>query len=383
MVRFVALCLLLLFLPMTAFSAENTFEKPGEEARADASFARGSNQTSTFVDCAAGGSINDAINNSPLRLHVALTVNFKGTCTENVTIARDDVTLEGSDGAVLVGGIRIESGIRVHLRNFTVRDNTFFEGAIEAVSGSIVFLTDIAVENAADRGIRIRDSVAEFFGNITVTDSGTIGILNRGARLSFEADMNISNSGQFDIIMTDGTSCFSKDGNITTTGSPAGLVIQNTSSFEGVFGSVNTSGHQLAGILISTQGTFVYSSDIDANNNGVVGIVVDESSSFSPFDNVTNQAELTVTGNPVVGIAVQNSSTLFLNGAVDISGNGRGLIVDIAQLFSTDAQVTGNTAADLDLRFGSTATFNGGNLYDTLLCDATVLTRGEITCPAP
>ena len=65
---------------------------------------------SVIVDCARGRSIQDALGKkNPDR---PLTVVIRGACTENVTIQRDDVTLEG-DGGSIIGGIAIEAARRV------------------------------------------------------------------------------------------------------------------------------------------------------------------------------------------------------------------------------------------------------------------------------
>ena len=62
-----------------------------------------SNGTTTVtVRCFFGQSINRAIANAPF--HAPLVVRIKGFCNENVTVKRDDVTLQGTDP--LTSGIR-------------------------------------------------------------------------------------------------------------------------------------------------------------------------------------------------------------------------------------------------------------------------------------
>src|SRR3972149_8507765 len=54
------------------------------------------------VDCAKGQSINQALDRDDERK--PLLVVIRGTCTENVVVGRDDVTLQGEPGAAIAAG---------------------------------------------------------------------------------------------------------------------------------------------------------------------------------------------------------------------------------------------------------------------------------------
>lgn len=333
-----------------------------------------------FVNCDAGRTIGRVLERRVLRHHLEIVIN--GTCVEDVLIDRDDVTLRGNENGdpVLVGGIRIENASRVIVEGFTVRDNVNLESGIEAVAGSSVIIRDMVVENSANRGIRIRDSVAEI-RDVFVSGSGTVGILVRGSRLSLEGRVESVNANEGGIILTDNTSAFSKEGELITSGNLFGFVVQTSASFEGVFGSLTTQDNEVAGLLVATQGVFVYGITLQSTGNGFAGVWVDESSSLSPFANLTGLASTTIAGNGVVGAFVERGSTLEFAGVTTVTGNPIGVFVDDSILRSAAADVTGNFSSDISLNFGSRASFNGDNVVGVLQCDGTILTRGEIACP--
>ncbi|HEX6396109.1 MAG TPA: hypothetical protein VFZ95_01680, partial [Steroidobacteraceae bacterium] len=57
------------------------------------------------VNCAAGGSIQDAL--AKKKLDRSLTVTIRGACTENVTVTQDDVTLQGDAGSI-TGSVTVD-----------------------------------------------------------------------------------------------------------------------------------------------------------------------------------------------------------------------------------------------------------------------------------
>jgi parallel beta-helix repeat protein len=68
------------------------------------------------VDCGAGQTIANALAQG------ATLVKVSGTCTETVEILRDDVTIQGMNGATLNGGISINAARRILIKNLTIKN---------------------------------------------------------------------------------------------------------------------------------------------------------------------------------------------------------------------------------------------------------------------
>ena len=330
------------------------------------------------VDCSDGETLGAALGRDERKL----IVEFSGTCTEDVVIDRDDVTLRGaSPAATLIGGVRVEGASRVAIRDFRVKDNSNIESGVEAVAGASVTILGMVVENSVNRGIRIRDSVAEI-RDCSVSGSGTVGILVRGSRVTFEGDVVSTDNVEQGIVLTDAASGFSRDGNIVTNNNLFGFAVQTSSSFEGVFGTLTSNDNQSIGILIASQGVFVYGVTLEAKRNGFAGVFLDELSSLSPFINLTGLAATTLAENGVMGAFVDRKSSIELAGATDVSDQLFGLFVSTDSLVQlTDATITGNAIADIRLDFGSAGDFLGGNTVGVLQCTSDSLSRGDITCP--
>ena len=327
-----------------------------------------------LVDCDRGKTLERALR----RKADHLTIELSGTCTEDITIARDGVTLRGADAdATLVGGIRVDSSNRVEISGFTVRDSHVFESCIEAVNGSGVKISDMEIEGCAQRGIRIRDSSGEV-RDTTVRNTGDVAFLARGSALTLEGDITAIDSGLVGISITDGSSCFSKSGNLVAHGGSWGVVVQLASSFSLPEGTLDVSNNGAAGVLVASNGSFVYGNQVVSNNNAFAGIWVDESSTFSSFRGFT--PELTISGN-FFGAYAERSANLELSGNISITGNSYGLVSDESVLRVTGANVTGNFVLDGLLRYGTRANFTAGNTVGVLQCDADVVIRGDVACP--
>ncbi len=330
------------------------------------------------VDCDRGRSINTSLRRLP-PLVFDVKIKVRGTCEENIVITRDGVALEGDPTATLVGGIRVVGADRVTITNLTVTDNTEFEGAIEAVEGASIRVINVDIENPSSRGLRVRDSVAEI-QDLSIANASTVGFLARGARLTLEGEIDVTDSTESNIVLTDGTSVFSKEGNITSSGGEIGMIIQGSSSFEGVFGSYTATANTFAGLLVATQGVLVYGFDLDLSGNSNFGLWVDEASSVSPFANLQELSTTTLNNNGLAGAFVQRGSTLELAGNTTVSGNPFGVFVEESGLKTVGADISGNVS-DLTLSFAARATFEAGTTIGTMTCDTTAVTRGVLACP--
>lgn len=132
------------------------------------------------VDCPED-SIGDALAQAKPGRALVLTVT--GTCTENVTIARDDVTVQG--GGQVVGQITVDGAQRVTISGVTV---TGPGNGIEARANAAIIVRNATIENNEISGIDVRQGAfALIDGNvirfnteceILVRDSGHTRVLN-------------------------------------------------------------------------------------------------------------------------------------------------------------------------------------------------------------
>ena len=80
-----------------------------------------------------------------------------------------------------------------------------------------------------------------------------------------------------------------------------------------------------------------------------------------------------------------NASALLIGG-LTVEQNQTGLLADgagtilLVSVPTNPSSITGNATVDVDLRFGTRATF-GGVAIGTIVCDGTVLSRGSTVCP--
>jgi parallel beta-helix repeat protein len=122
---------------------------------------------SVIVDCARGRSIQDALGKkNPDR---ALTVVIRGACTENITIQRDDVTLEG-DGGSIIGGIAIDAARRVVVTGLTIM-NPAGDG-VTVTNGGSAAISNNHIDDNAGYGIFLRHASFALVNNNTMLRNG-------------------------------------------------------------------------------------------------------------------------------------------------------------------------------------------------------------------
>ena len=129
-------------------------------------FADNDGDTRT-VNCAAGGSIQDAL--AKKKLDRPLTVVIRGACTENVTVTQDDVTLQG-DGGSITGSLVVD-------------------GARRAV------VADLGISNPAGNGVTITNGAAATLRNNRIDDSSGYGLFLRNASFAVVNDNTMLRNG--------------------------------------------------------------------------------------------------------------------------------------------------------------------------------------------
>ena len=152
---------------------------------------------------------------------------FSGTCIEDLTITKDDVTLIGADGtAEIQGQIDIDGARRVSLRDFIL--TTAGDLGVVAFGGAAIKIDNVDISGAADNNIFIRRNASAEVRNSTI-DAATvtnINVVNGGGLLI--RDSSIENSGDTGINVSNGS--FARIINTSVTDSVGSSVFVNTGS---------------------------------------------------------------------------------------------------------------------------------------------------------
>ncbi len=146
-------------------------------------------------------SIQDAVDQAVPGTPLAISVD--GTCTEEVVITADDVTVQGNSIAdEVVGGFTITGAQRVTIKSLTIRDGTTgYPVGVFASRGASVVLDDIFVSGQGGAGIYLsRNAYADIFGSTAENPAGGDNalLLNDGAVVRVEDSTVTSANGDSD-----------------------------------------------------------------------------------------------------------------------------------------------------------------------------------------
>ena len=113
----------------------------------------------------------------------------------------------------------------------------------------------------------------------------------------------------------------------------------------------------------------------------VAGILVSAGVIASPFGTGKFVIE-----NNATGLHFVNGAGAVITGGLSVQNNGTGVLADgagtvtLVSIPSNPSTITNNNTFDVDLKFGTRATFDGVTI-GSITCDATVLSRGTTVCP--
>ncbi len=152
------------------------------------------------VDCDGGDTIQEEVDEAD-----GPTIIFvSGTCAENVTITKDDITIQG-DNIIddhVIGGFTITGAQRVTIKSLTIRDGTTsYPVGVFASRGAAVVLDDIFVSGQGGAGIYVsRNAYADIFGSTAENPAGGDNalLLNDGAVVRVEDSTFTSANGDPD-----------------------------------------------------------------------------------------------------------------------------------------------------------------------------------------
>ncbi len=345
------------------------------------------------VNCHEGQTISKALRKAA----PGDTILVNGTCHEKLTITKDRIALDGQGNAILDGGHGT---------------GTDFDGLVIIDGASGVTVTGFTVQNGAS-GIVGRRGASFAVHNTTVQDNTVTGIVVADGSTADLTDCTMQRNRLGLDVVTGSSAILKGDINITHNAGN-GVDVNGGSVLEVRGATVQASNNGAFGLAVGSGqlATFNFpesqGSTIIASHNGGGGILLADST-FVIFGNPTT---VTAMNNPVgffvpgnghissplgrgkfliqnngIGMNFGDGSGAVFIGGLTVQNNGTGVLADAAGTLTfvsippNPSSITGNTITDVDLRFGTRATF-GGVTIGTIKCDGTVLSRGGPTvCP--
>jgi hypothetical protein len=333
---------------------------PGENAVAFAAPAPPAGPTAVSVDCGAGQSVQQAIDQADP--NQPLTVNISGTCTEQVGISRDDVMLhangDGSGIQAPVGGfaaLALTSARRIGLDHLTLSGG---QNVLEASNGSSFNGNGLQVSGGTNADVDVQLSSSGQLNNATIDHAGQSGV-NAGGGGSLAIGGSTISGDQVAVRAQAGgsVSLFAS----TVHGGAMGFY-----AFDGAIdaGNVTIDGGSNA-VVMADGGTVHLNGSSTVVENGAYGIASNNNGyvSISPGTRVT--------GNANGGIIAFNSGALNMTGVTVDHNHGNGITLanassaDIHQSTISDNESDGinildTSVAQFDYQHGTnTVTGNG------------------------
>jgi hypothetical protein len=327
-----------------------------------------------MVNCAAGETINGALARGDSRKQ--MTIQVSGTCTENVVIARDDVTLVGMPAAVTAadGGM---AAIQVRGSRVTIIGPVEVTGGVNAigVNGHFVVIQNATLQGATQSGLNLSNSSVTA-NRVRITNNGVAGILLRGGHLRLTESEIFNNATGIGINAMRNASVTTVDNTIS--GNLKGVVVElgSTASLDGdaigpnaerglelATGSsanlldVTISGNGAGGVLLDTGSTATISGGTIGPNGGS-GIAL-ESNSTTRLTGVTLAHNGTQLSHHGIGAAF---SQVSIEGGSITQSAGRGMDLYASSAELSAAEIINNGRDGIRGRVGSTVAIYGGSI---------------------
>lgn len=248
-----------------------------------------------------------------------LTITGTGTCTEQVLITADDVTVQGSGGAELVGGFSIQGAHRVLIGNMTIKNGTIsYPVGVFAARGASVDLRDLIISGQGGTGIFLSRNAYADIRRVDVTNPS---VGDNALGLSDGAVTRVRNS------------TFRSDNGDPGNGAALGLFRSSSARFDRDNLFENT---VVGGLAIQ----ILHTSNLRVQNGA----------------------------NFVIGnLRIGNNSAAHLRGGVDVTGNIN-LGGDSSMILQGASTVTGSVQ------------INDQSLLSTFSLPGTVIIGGGVTC---
>jgi hypothetical protein len=283
-----------------------------------------------MVDCSAGDTIADVLLNAGPSGRLTITV--EETCMEDVTITRDDVTLQGGSGTVM-GHIKIDGARRIEIGGLTVM------GGISAERGATVHVENCTIEVDTGGAVAVsHGGYVELVGNplilsqegcaIVATDGGEVRLQDNQMIQSTDGDPNVCASP---LGLFRGASARLRGGNTLVNEVPGGAVIdaadRSTIRQDGGFDMLNgrlSFARSTNADIRSAQIT----GDVSVNNSSFLRLrssIVTGNLTISGMSNVDSRPSVTIIGNANIALnsnlRIRDGSTL--NGDIFIDSRSQ------------------------------------------------------------
>ena len=279
------------------------------------------------VTCGASPTISEVLQTTSGR---PLTITVHGTCTENLVITRDDVTLTGTSGGAITPAdaaldtIRIDGAKRVIIETLTITGGAT---GIRGVHGAAFTVRRTTIQNAVGAGVAaIYSSQALIDGNTIQNNAGN------GITVDYSSSATIT-SNTIRGNRQDGIGVYETSAariGLTETGVAAGNLIEanGADGYDGIELANGAMGYVYGNTIQANTGSGigVYRQCVlrlvggNTIQNNTTGVYVRSStlgtslySSSAPPDRIS--------GHPGSGIVAEENASLDLRGGITITGN--------------------------------------------------------------
>lgn len=317
------------------------------------------------VNCGTGETIQAALD-AHAKPGRALTVNIKGTCTENVVVTADDTTLRGDPTATVTSTDPAQNTILVNGASRCTIENLTVSGARNGIAA--INAGSLAVQNVEAKD-NVQSGVVSFAGSrvnvnaSTLHDNGIAGFVVTDNGAGFLTNSTVENNASSGVIVQRASSArIGQDSSgangpntIQNNGNHGVFVYQSAQAL--VHGNTIT-GNGGAGVLIESAAGTVTGNTIQSS--GTYGVSM--SNNAGGRIGLTDQsvaAGNTISGSGLDGVGLFNGSNAFVHGNT-ISGNARDG-VSISR--SAGRLVGGNTISGNGVRGVSVS---GGQLLQSI-----------------
>ena len=365
----------------------------GDVSMMGVAIAQGEASAVKHVNCDGGQSLANAVKHAK----EGQTIQISGTCYERVTIVTPRLTLAGV-GAAAIDGTGVEPGpdpefdglllidgvTGVTIAGLTIQNAP--GAGVLAQRGAAFAMQNTLVQLNAQTGIVVVDhSAAELTNCVTQRNRLGLDVVTSSSTVLKGTFSSIHNGNGVDI---NGTSIVELRGARVELNENGGYgLIAASGSHVSIFGwqaaigsTVTANGNGFAGIILGSGTLTAYVPAVISASNNQFGLFLNDARVLAPGGETRFHLD-----NNTVGMSLRGDSLLLITGGLTVQGNGTGLLADgagaltLGSVPANPSVITGN-GTDVILSFGTRATIAGVTI-GTLVCDATVLSRGTTTCP--
>lgn len=351
------------------------------------------------------------------------TIEVTGTCHETVTITTDGITLDAVGNAAIDGGggfasaLTIDGVQRIVINGINIRNGLF---GVFGKGGASFALNNVIVKDNRVNGIQLEGNSSMEITDSVVRDNDVLGInIDRASELKGSGTLTVKDNGVFGIILGNNSSAAFSNADVAVKNNILGIQVGINSSFfvADANTTVTVRDNLSTGLTIVSGSTlFVFEGAIIARNNqfnhGVSAnsnsnIDLDRGGSITTRDNGLDGIQLensllnmfNMPGFPGSTVVSRNNGrhglSAFVESVIDLSvdsvitsrNNGaNGVLVDNGSTARIiNSTVRNNAAADIELSFGARGDFSNNANIGSIVCDASVLIRGDTgtACPNP